>query len=296
MQSQFLRDLAQEVYNRGGYGVVYWEPAWVSTGCETQWGMGSHWENATFFDFTGELILDGGVNFLEQSYGSSTLPPTGHGVEPVTFQLDMSGTSYTQAYVTGDFSSDGDWIIIPMVDNGNGIFTYETKVPVGSSGGYYFLFDSVWTARETVPSACATAYNTDRGYSIESGKNRFAFKWSSCEVVPDSQDHSSLGNVTFRVDMTGVSHSWAYVTGEFGGDNQWKIIPMNHEGDNVYSFTTSITEGKLGAYYFLNGNDWGYREAVPAECSVLWWNIDRGFSVHSSYNTFSFAWQSCAPQ
>ena len=50
-QLRYLVDLTQGVISHGGVGVVYWEPAWVSTSCKTRWGTGSHWENATFFDF-----------------------------------------------------------------------------------------------------------------------------------------------------------------------------------------------------------------------------------------------------
>ena len=50
-QLRYLVDLTQGVISHGGVGVVYWEPAWVSTSCKTRWGKGSHWENATFFDF-----------------------------------------------------------------------------------------------------------------------------------------------------------------------------------------------------------------------------------------------------
>ena len=50
-QLRYLTDLGQTVADRGGIGLVYWEPAWVSTGCSTRWGQGSNWDNATFFDF-----------------------------------------------------------------------------------------------------------------------------------------------------------------------------------------------------------------------------------------------------
>ncbi len=50
-QLRYLVDLTQGVISNGGVGVVYWEPAWVSTSCKTRWGTGSHWENTTFFDF-----------------------------------------------------------------------------------------------------------------------------------------------------------------------------------------------------------------------------------------------------
>lgn len=53
-QLNYLKDMAQLTIDNGGIGLVYWEPAWVSTKCKTRWGMGSNWENATFFDFNGK--------------------------------------------------------------------------------------------------------------------------------------------------------------------------------------------------------------------------------------------------
>jgi arabinogalactan endo-1,4-beta-galactosidase len=50
-QLRYLLDLTQTVVDHGGVGLVYWEPAWVSTRCSTRWGQGSNWDNATFFDF-----------------------------------------------------------------------------------------------------------------------------------------------------------------------------------------------------------------------------------------------------
>ncbi len=51
-QLLYLLTLTQLVKKSGGLGVIYWEPAWVSTRCKTLWGRGSHWENASFFDAT----------------------------------------------------------------------------------------------------------------------------------------------------------------------------------------------------------------------------------------------------
>lgn len=61
-QKSYLMDLATTVIANKGAGVVYWEPAWVSTDCKTPWGRGSAWENATLFDFDGELLP--GIDFL----------------------------------------------------------------------------------------------------------------------------------------------------------------------------------------------------------------------------------------
>jgi len=51
-QLLYLLTLTRLVKTSGGLGVIYWEPAWVSTHCKTLWGEGSHWENASFFDAT----------------------------------------------------------------------------------------------------------------------------------------------------------------------------------------------------------------------------------------------------
>jgi arabinogalactan endo-1,4-beta-galactosidase len=67
-QRQFMIDLAQSLISNGALGVVYWEPAWVSTGCSTRWGQGSHWENATFFDFMNDNEVHAGIDFLDYDY------------------------------------------------------------------------------------------------------------------------------------------------------------------------------------------------------------------------------------
>ncbi|MCB9351287.1 MAG: glycosyl hydrolase 53 family protein [Lewinellaceae bacterium] len=48
-QYDYLKALEKKIREGGGEGLIYWEPAWVSTACSTQWGQGSHWDNATLF-------------------------------------------------------------------------------------------------------------------------------------------------------------------------------------------------------------------------------------------------------
>ncbi len=67
-QRQFMIDLTQTLISNGGLGVVYWEPAWVSTPCSTRWGQGSHWENATFFDFMNNNEVTSAIDFLSHDY------------------------------------------------------------------------------------------------------------------------------------------------------------------------------------------------------------------------------------
>lgn len=67
-QQAFMTDLSQSLISNGALGVVYWEPAWVSTGCSTRWGQGSHWENATFFDFRNNNELLPSIHYMGAPY------------------------------------------------------------------------------------------------------------------------------------------------------------------------------------------------------------------------------------
>ena len=67
-QKKWLVDLTKEVMKRGGIGVIYWEPAWVSSPCRTPWGQGSHQEHATFFDFQNNVLPSGGMYWMSYKY------------------------------------------------------------------------------------------------------------------------------------------------------------------------------------------------------------------------------------
>jgi len=75
-QKEWLLDLAQAIQTNGGIGLIYWEPAWVSSECSTQWGKGSHYENASFFDFNHNLQENGGIEWMMESVvATNELPP-----------------------------------------------------------------------------------------------------------------------------------------------------------------------------------------------------------------------------
>jgi len=64
-QLDYLNQLKLVIKNAGGQGLVYWEPAWVSTDCSTLWAQGSHWDNATLFDNNNQATL--GMKFYNAS-------------------------------------------------------------------------------------------------------------------------------------------------------------------------------------------------------------------------------------
>jgi arabinogalactan endo-1,4-beta-galactosidase len=66
-QLDYMTDLTQTVVDNGGIGMVYWEPAWVSTECKTRWGTGSNWENAAWFDLETHEALPV-FRFLGKTY------------------------------------------------------------------------------------------------------------------------------------------------------------------------------------------------------------------------------------
>lgn len=146
LQKDFLIEVKEAVRNNGGAGVCAWEPLWVSADNITLWGTGSNWENVTFFDFNNTLLDHGGIEFYSEDNVA------------VTFRVDMSNASSgTGAYITGEFTTNDDdqWQIFPMNQVGNSnIYEFTTHLSKGQSGAYYYLNDTVWTAKETIPEAC----------------------------------------------------------------------------------------------------------------------------------------------
>lgn len=67
-QKKWLTDLTQKVIDKGGAGVIYWEPAWQSSPCFTPWGQGSHQEHATFFNFQNNVLPAGGMSWPEFNF------------------------------------------------------------------------------------------------------------------------------------------------------------------------------------------------------------------------------------
>jgi arabinogalactan endo-1,4-beta-galactosidase len=84
-QLKFMQDLSQALRSSGALGSVYWEPAWVSTGCSTRWGQGSHWENAAFFDFQDQNELLPVIGYMQQDY--ATPPEAADGVLEAEYHL-----------------------------------------------------------------------------------------------------------------------------------------------------------------------------------------------------------------
>jgi arabinogalactan endo-1,4-beta-galactosidase len=65
-QQRYMQDLIQTLIKNGGNGIMYWEPAWITSPMKDRWGKGSSWENNAYFDFSGNLLPY--MNFMKHSY------------------------------------------------------------------------------------------------------------------------------------------------------------------------------------------------------------------------------------
>lgn len=65
-QLDMLKKITQETLEGGGLGLIYWEPAWITSNLKDLWGTGSSWENSTFFDFDGNVHV--GIDYMTSSY------------------------------------------------------------------------------------------------------------------------------------------------------------------------------------------------------------------------------------
>lgn len=104
-QLQWLSDMAQAAISNGALGVIYWEPAWVSTPCSTPWAQGSHYENATFFDFDNRVLKPGGMDWFGQGFTSSTEQRDS---DKLTIPKIQVSSQYLTLYLPSDWQ-DGEY-------------------------------------------------------------------------------------------------------------------------------------------------------------------------------------------
>lgn len=84
-------------------------------------------------------------------------------------------------------------------------------------------------------------------------------------------------DVTFQVDLSQVSTdpNGVHLAGSFQG---WEpsSTPMIDQGNGIWTITLSLDEQSSFEYKYVNGNQWGLDEQVPAACEL---NGNRSFST-----------------
>lgn len=131
-QHRYMVDITQTVKSNGGVGVVYWEPAWVSTRCSTRWGVGSNWENATFFDWRRGNELTRAAQYTRHAY----VEP-----QPVTIGVRRSPGETTPLWLWGDFLGSNEMVVRLTPDAGDPeLWTFSTDLAPGQAIRYQ-VFD-----------------------------------------------------------------------------------------------------------------------------------------------------------
>jgi arabinogalactan endo-1,4-beta-galactosidase len=143
-QRNWLVDLTQEVINRGGEAVMYWEPAWVSTPCYTPWGQGSHQEHAAFFGFSNNAMLNGGITWPEHRFEGlpeeapdtrtleARFPAGGSAIE-----LELSGWNGADTVAIAVFDSLGRRVTERSISLSNGEATASIDWKSVATGIYF---------------------------------------------------------------------------------------------------------------------------------------------------------------
>ncbi len=182
----------------------------------------------------------------------------------ITFQVDMSlETIHSEGvHIAGGFQG-WDPGATPMVDAGNGIYTYTTILPSGTYQEYKFINGNDWPMAENLPPECSV--NNNRYFTVPDVDTTLDLVcYGMCTACPQPVDVE----VTFQVDMSEetVSPDGVHLAGSFNGFDP-AATPMTDQGNGVYAVTLTLTENDDHMYKFVNGNTFAGFEVVPPECS-----------------------------
>jgi hypothetical protein len=224
----------------------------------------------------------------------------------VTFQVDMStvdSSTFTTPEVNGDFNG---WCgsCASMTDaNGDNIWDITVDL---ANGSYEFKYSADnWGIQESLlPGSPCTVTNfgfTNRILTISGDTTLPIVCWESCD---DCSAGPSAYNVTFEVDMRGVSSSYTTpeVNGEFNSwcGNCWQMD--DSDGDSIWQFTTVFAPGDSLEWKYSVDN-WTIQEDLDSSLSCIIVNYDPGapngygfvnrVAVINSDTIFSAPWNSC---
>jgi 1,4-alpha-glucan branching enzyme len=207
-------------------------------------------------------------------FGSCELcgpPPTE--VE-ITFVVDMANETVSAqgVHLVGDFQA---WnpATTAMTNIGDAVYATTFILASDTYHEYKFINGNTWDDQEVVPAACAN--NNNRYFTVpdqpDTLTNVCFGSCFPCGITPPQIA------VTFRVDMVNetVSADGVHLAADF---QEWdpEATPMLLEIGDIYTYTTTLEAGSYHEFKFINGNNWGDDEMVPAACAA---NNNRYFTV-----------------
>jgi hypothetical protein len=187
-----------------------------------------------------------------------------------TFLVDLSNATVdvNGVHIAGDFQgwNPGG---TPMIDLGNGVWSYTTNFSAGQVVTYKYVNGNAWGQDESVPASCGA----DNGFG---GFNRQITAAAAPTAVPVQCYAACVAcnpvpvAITFQVDLSAqaVNPLGVHLAGSFQG---WFPggTPMLDLGAGLWSYSADLIPGTFIEYKFINGNNWPEAENVPGACSTF---------------------------
>jgi beta-galactosidase len=227
-QRRYLLDLSQLVIANGGVGVVYWEPAWIASRCKTRWGTGSGWDNATLFDFKGEMLP--GADYLSFPY-----------VHPVT--VEFRGVP-PGSFLWGDFLGEG---MEPVRVNGE---RFGTRLMPGAR----LRFQLYATADRTQPLLRAETGDRDGMARAIVGTVATVIDLRPLREMPDGAPATAAARGNFNGDWEFrklPAQQWEKVSLPHTANIEPRIVNSQWQGDAEYRKTFRAEETWRGKRVWL---------------------------------------------
>ena len=226
----------------------------------------------------------------------------------VTFQVDMSTvdpSTFTTPEVNGNFNG---WCgnCASMSDfDGDNIWDVIITIDINTNYEFKFSADNWGIQESLLPGTPCTVTNfgfTNRTLNVLGDTTLSVVCWESCD---DCNTGPSAYNVTFEVDMRGVTSSYTNpeVNGVFNSwcGNCWQMD--DSDGDSIWQFTTVFAPGDSLEWKY-SADNWNIQEDLDSSLSCIIVNYDPGapngygfvnrVAVVNSDTTFSAAWNLCS--
>jgi arabinogalactan endo-1,4-beta-galactosidase len=138
-QLRYMVDLTRAVMQAEGRGVVFWEPAWVSTPCRTPWGQGSSHDHVAFFEpATYNLITQGGIGWTHRIWYADLLPSE-QSTEPASLEFAVYPNPFRHALTITYRLSEPQFVVLRLYDVLGQVVTTLLKAKQGA-GKYHLVW------------------------------------------------------------------------------------------------------------------------------------------------------------
>jgi len=182
----------------------------------------------------------------------------------VTFSVDMVNENVDPngVYVFGDFNA-WDPTANPLTNVGGSI--WETTIFLEEQSTFEYLFINGNSAPQAESLTGACAQNNNRLLTLASSDQVLPLVcFGTCSACVPPQV-----TVTFRVDMSNetLAPEGVHLTANF---QSWDpaATPMTYLGYGIYEYSVQLNANTSYFYKFVNGDEFGEDELVPAPCAV----------------------------